>query len=1034
MSPSTQRRRPPNLNLSSSNINNNKSKTATTTSKPPPLPVLKPRDPIPQTPPNRRTATSETRASPSAVSRPVKAQTQAPTQAPVPTQAQAAQPSSSHAQQHADYRDHALVPSTTPVHRTSSSSFSSSAPVPADLDVEFVDMSNKENEFVLRDSHDLSMPPSQSTRDSLMASMLLSLDQLTLLGQANSTHMNIYDESSRGYSSSYGAGVSSLSDDRTWTRTSRTSRPNTSSRFGPGPSHGHSYSSDLEAGDDAAKINRSRRSNSNSTYQTSGPTRMNSLRESLKSSQPSTPRRLHTRGGGKNSKSSSTNSIDAGYVQVLGSQRWASGFGGRSSSFDYGHQRVENTQSTWHSDFTHTFLNDDYDAAPTPTVPGGPRRTAPPTPVTATFMTSEPMPIPMSTRPMAEPKTPTLERKRSTRSARSMTGPARKGESKFGASREAIPPIPTFADLDLDSAPAPHVGYEKTKEALPAGTSPAPPYVTTPQPKEKQGFFRRVFGGSSRNTTPTATAIATASAAHDLSHSPSQFSSSTNGGNADRSGQPQIASQTRTNSTPSRENNNNTNASSSSSHSPHVLQKKPSSFFRRRKKSVHDEEAPPLPRSQDAPPLPTNKPLVPPISLQPNLDKLSPGPEPSPVSSLRKVMSPYLRGSPTVAVAPLQSLEQQQQQQQKSSSPLAEPTKSHFVEDIEGYKRDFSPDYEPSPRAVIRAVDPASASPDVGSASSPRPDSTPDRPPPEVPLSSETRNNSFLNLDPPSDNEFDFPTAPSNRVKPLGKPTRSSTAPEVATDREDETDGGNGRGVVRGEDNDGMLATESGHLGAPHHRERRGDDTFKPIRRRIRAALDVTDSEEELNSATLALPIEGARSASAHSDSAASGFKSSPSNTPSVRVELTPDDSRPRNGQTTNPLDGKPIDEPDFVVGDPTDDDKQKAQKIFDGNEDFIQKDKAAAWMGAEGLVRQRTLRAYMDLYNFSDLSIVASLRQVCGRLVLRAETQQIDRILLAFSTRWVESNPNHGFKSIGMFNFLFSFIVVVYLYVLTLV
>lgn len=103
-----------------------------------------------------------------------------------------------------------------------------------------------------------------------------------------------------------------------------------------------------------------------------------------------------------------------------------------------------------------------------------------------------------------------------------------------------------------------------------------------------------------------------------------------------------------------------------------------------------------------------------------------------------------------------------------------------------------------------------------------------------------------------------------------------------------------------------------------------------------------------------------------------------------------------------------------FVVGDPTEDERQKAQKIFDGNEDFIQKDKAAGWMGSEGLVRQRTLRAYLELYDFGNLSILDSLREICARLVLRGETQQVDRILAAFSKRWTDCNPNHGFRSIG--------------------
>ena len=100
----------------------------------------------------------------------------------------------------------------------------------------------------------------------------------------------------------------------------------------------------------------------------------------------------------------------------------------------------------------------------------------------------------------------------------------------------------------------------------------------------------------------------------------------------------------------------------------------------------------------------------------------------------------------------------------------------------------------------------------------------------------------------------------------------------------------------------------------------------------------------------------------------------------------------------------------------PTEDDRAKAQKIYDGNEDFIQQEKAAAWMGEEGPVRQRTLHAYMELYDFAACSIVYSLRQICDRLIFRAETQQVDRILMAFSKRWVTCNPNHGFKATGTF------------------
>jgi Sec7-like guanine-nucleotide exchange factor len=55
-----------------------------------------------------------------------------------------------------------------------------------------------------------------------------------------------------------------------------------------------------------------------------------------------------------------------------------------------------------------------------------------------------------------------------------------------------------------------------------------------------------------------------------------------------------------------------------------------------------------------------------------------------------------------------------------------------------------------------------------------------------------------------------------------------------------------------------------------------------------------------------------------------------------------------------------------------------------------------------------------MDLYDFENQSVLTALRQVCTRLVFRAETQQVDRILVAFSSRWCDCNPNHGFKTTG--------------------
>ncbi|KAJ9145304.1 Sec7 domain-containing protein [Pleurostoma richardsiae] len=788
-----------------------------------------------------------------------------------------------------------------------------------------VDMSNKENDRPdpgpgnQRDSHDLSLSPRNVTRDSLVANMLLSLDQFSM-GQMSSG----FDDPA------YNGGGADMA--RTTTANSRT-RSTTG--------HGYSYSSDFDGGDDSSRYSnsRGRRSNSSSGFQSSLG-RINSLRESRSA--------LHSRGG-KGSKSSSTNSIDTGggYVQVLSSQRWASGFGGRSSSFDYGHRQSNSvtTQQTtqqptttqqssqpWHIEFSNTFFNnDDYDAAPTPTVPGGPRRLP-----TMPSMPSFPRP-----EPMADVKSPGLERKRSTRSSRSATV-GRQAQAKFNAARDP-PPLPTLAPLaplELDSAPAPHVGYEKAKETVHTGGP-----NSASQPKEKQGFFRRVFGSSKSSL-----------AALHSSSSPS-FSPSTSDANK------HVASQMKSSSTP---------PSRESHHSTHALQKKPSSFFRRRKKSVADAEPPPLPASIVSP-------TVNPVIQKPELKPPKPLPaQPSPVTSLRKAMNPYLKGSPATPSG-LQAASSPADDDVRLSQTPEEDEEERVQRDVRG----FSPDYEPDPKATIRSVKPESRGRDITSSGDDRQSSmdTPGLQQPEQSHHGYARTASFLHDNSESEESpkrvFKRNSSAQLTDKRAKSPTsrsrsRSSLGPQRAGSTMGSDHRSGSREGAHAKKHSDTLAVES-----------TDDDTHRPT--------------------SLTLPIEGVVS---RAGSKSTRKSKSAASLPSVKIES----SEPSPGVEKS---DNPMDEPDpFIVGDPTEDDRQKAQKIFDGSEEFIQKDKAASWMGEEGPVRQRTLRAYMELYDFKDKSILMALRDICSRLVLRAETQQVDRILVAFSKRWCDCNPNHGFKA----------------------
>ncbi|KAH7322855.1 hypothetical protein B0I35DRAFT_407278 [Stachybotrys elegans] len=808
-----------------------------------------------------------------------------------------------------------------------------------------------------RDSHDLSLGPRNVTRDSLVNNMLMSLDQFSLGYQqppssSYQPNHNSYEptasSSSRLYQDHHSIPThNSPHHNHNLSIDSWPADSPADADAGPDPGHQYSYSSDLDAPDDSGRMSsqasRGRRSNSSSNFQ-AGFARLNSVREALQRNPPSTPRGMHSRSR-KGSKSSSSASIDAGYSQAMG-HRWGRGVN-RSASFDNSPHRpplypptLPHSSSTFHvNSSSHDFLHDDYEAAPTPTIPNGPRRI--------------PSENPIAAQPPRIPPEPTQspfqgrERTRSiTRSIRSSAG------RKPMTSHEPAPAVPAL-DLE-DSAPAPNVSYNKSKEPKP---SPAPAADSSTQTKERTGFFRRVFGGGASKNAPvtndSSSASRQTSQAAAVSSAAAAAANNGNTSSEQASRKAQSASQSRSGSTPP-------SRDVSSSHSNHPALQKKTSFFRRRKRSVH-EEVPPLPTSIHAPPVPP----IAPIDTQSDNDWAIPKAPPSPVSSLREALNPYLRDSPAHVA----------QSRAHAGLPLNDitntgtPNKMGYESDREAFKREFSPDYAPSPNARIRAVE---AEPDDDFIQQ----STPSKPASgRSAPANEPKNDTFLNLDGASDNEELVVVAKQ-------KPSHSARSPSLTLD------------------------TSMGGFNRDKNKEKNKDDTIRAsTRHRIR--IDPPDSDDEQGRSNLALPIEGARAASPTSASTATDYKSAASGPPSVRIEPATENSPKMSAKES-----KSLDEPDYVLGEPTEDDQQKAQKIFDGQEDFIQKDKAASWMGEEGPVRQRTLQAYMALYDFTNQSIVQALRQVCGRLVLRAETQQVDRILVAFSKRWCDCNPNHGFEA----------------------
>lgn len=852
--------------------------------------------------------------------------------------------------------------------------------------------SNKENApergRPFRDSHDLELSPRQVTRDSLVDHMLLSLDQFSF-GQEGD---------------GFGPRQPTVDEERLYSSFADEESYQPAQNFAPrnGRGHNYSYSSDYDNGDDSSRysgqLSRERRSNSSSNFQSSLG-RINSIRNDpapnpgysgsrAGSKGPPPPiqtRGLHSRSG-KGSKGSSANSFDLGYAQVTSNQRWAHGLAGRSSSFDFGSDRQSlnahsNPMDRPMNTSVAAFSPYDYDAAPTPTVPGGPRRPRPASPLHI------PQPDPVQT----ERAPQKLERKRSSRSSKS----AYKGKSSnvlsggrldyelHDRTRE-LPPLPAFIK---EPAPAPLVGYGKAKEQS--------PQVTPQPPKEKQGFFRRVFG-SSKNHSAT------------VPEPPSSHGSTASAEIGDRPGSKthHIANQIKSQHAPPRE------SPPATKEHAHVLTKKPSSFFRRRKKSV--SEADPVP-------------VVPPIMLQPEKEAAVGKPEPSPVSSLRKVMNPYLD---TPQRSPLDPYPQNSIDRQMNNSPEA----------IDRTVRGFSPDYEPDKSATIRAI--KSSSRDAVDS---MPSSHASAQKPFLGgLDGQSRDDGDATfLQDSSDNDRDGHSADSRSVTVtvdaptttwLGstKPSSPAVARDMALVAEYERIHSKrsptaakfelAKSSPSAESQRSPTESKSNVKKTLVTLKQKEDEwvmltptkSATPVEVENRVWLEPSSSEEDV---TLQIPPKLGEVSGRTSASTDTAYKSATS-LPIVQIDGSEDDDEPAGRRYMTAADAlKSLDDIAPATDDqtPAKGDRERAKKIYDGNEDFIQKEKAAAWMGEEGPSRLKTLIAYMELYDFANLNILAALRMLCGRLVLKAESQQVDRILDAFAKRWCQCNPNHGFKVTGM-------------------
>lgn len=86
---------------------------------------------------------------------------------------------------------------------------------------------------------------------------------------------------------------------------------------------------------------------------------------------------------------------------------------------------------------------------------------------------------------------------------------------------------------------------------------------------------------------------------------------------------------------------------------------------------------------------------------------------------------------------------------------------------------------------------------------------------------------------------------------------------------------------------------------------------------------------------------------------------------------------------------------------------KKQAKELYNDS-----KQELAPFLGAEERAGLR--HHYFRCFEFQNVGILGSLRQVCDKLYMKAESQHLDRIIDSFSERWVECNPKHAYKSVS--------------------
>jgi Sec7-like guanine-nucleotide exchange factor len=92
------------------------------------------------------------------------------------------------------------------------------------------------------------------------------------------------------------------------------------------------------------------------------------------------------------------------------------------------------------------------------------------------------------------------------------------------------------------------------------------------------------------------------------------------------------------------------------------------------------------------------------------------------------------------------------------------------------------------------------------------------------------------------------------------------------------------------------------------------------------------------------------------------------------------------------------------------------AQRIWDQDGTVYNNnlDHVVEWIGNGKDSSNAILKAYLEHFDFKGLKLEQAFRNLCSKLHLKGETQQIDRILSEFAGRYFQCNPKCIFGSTG--------------------